>query len=216
MQNFKSLSQRIGLSGISLVFVCLLILGVSAFTYKDRFKQENSQAQDKVVEHVSVPNQPVQILNTNLLGKSFKLGEKIDGDDDWLKSLSLKVKNVSNKPITYIGMYYTFPETKASGNMMVFPVRYGQNKRIAIVTDEPKLLMPGDAVDMALSAAQYAKLKSFIERRHQLINIHKIKVELVEIHFEDGTVWNGGNLYRIDANNPQKLIPLSNSSTSKN
>lgn len=37
--------------------------------------------------------------------------EEFDGDGDWLRNLTLKVKNKSDKVITYIVLDLTFPQT---------------------------------------------------------------------------------------------------------
>lgn len=123
----------------------------------------------------------------------------------------MKVKNISNKPITYIGMYYDFPETKATGNIMAFPLRYGQNLRVPPSYGEPKRLLPGETADVTLSNEQYGRLKSFLETRHLIADIHKASIRLVDVDLADGTIWDGGDQYRIDPNNPHKLIPTQDS-----
>ena len=49
---------------------------------------------------------PVEIVSIKLNGKEVAQGEKIIGNDDWLKGASFTVRNISDKPIALIGSFF--------------------------------------------------------------------------------------------------------------
>lgn len=167
------------------------------------------QPQDKTIEHQSPPTQPVKVVGVNVAGKLIKPGEVFDAPDgEWIKNASFKLKNISGKPIAYVGMLYAFPETKASGNTMAFPINFGRRPNTPNAVGEPQRLLPDEAMDIRLSEQQFEKLRAFIERRHPMTDIRKARVEIQEVFFEDGIVWSLGSFYRQDPDNPLKLIPV--------
>jgi hypothetical protein len=172
-----------------------------------------SQAQDarfNTVTHSDPPDMPVEILGVNVKGKDIKLGEKIDNDEGWLSNTSFKIKNVSGKTILYVGMYLDFPETKVTGNIMTFPLRYGHNPLEQADAGQPQRLLPDRTADVSLSAKEYEQLKSFILRRHQIADLHKVSLRVTTLYFEDGAIWSNGSWMRPDPGNPHRLIPVQN------
>jgi hypothetical protein len=208
MQDYKASTRKMWFSTFSLTLVCALVLGAGLSTLGGHLIQGASRAQDKVVEALYPPDTPVEVVNIKVMEKLLKLGDKFDGDEEWLHHLSLKLKNVSGKYIVFVGMYLDFPETKATGNVMAFPLSYGRNPRASVSLSEPKRLAPGEITDVAFSEQDYTKLKSFVEQRHSMGSIHKAKLRITDIYFEDGTIWNNGSLMRPDPNNPHRLIPV--------
>ncbi|OLE51949.1 MAG: hypothetical protein AUG51_20355 [Acidobacteria bacterium 13_1_20CM_3_53_8] len=204
--NNKSLFQRFGWTRFCIILICLVVVGVSLRASSSY----SAQVQDRIVEHTPFPHEPIQIVGASVSGKHFRLNERIDEDENWLKKLAITVKNVSPKTIIFINMYYDFPETKATGNIMAFPITYGRNPQAAINSGEAKRLLPGEAADLTLTDEQYAKLKEFLERRHPISTIKRASMRLTDVYFDDGTIWSNGSFYRIDPNNPHKLIPIEN------
>lgn len=170
--------------------------------------QQTGSLKKKVVEALYPSDAPVQVDDLRVSGKSIKLGEKFDSDEEWLKHLSLKIKNKSNKSVVAVQIDLFFPETKASGNMMTFPLWVGQDPLSG--SGSAARLTPDDSTDLSISSKEYAKLKNFIERRHSLSSIQRIIFQMNSIYFEDGTIWSYGSWVRRDPLNPSKLIPIAN------
>jgi hypothetical protein len=193
------------------LFLIFLALGVNAWSSANKSSAEQENTEHKVIKHLSYPNQPVDISKIKVKGKAIKLNEKIgENGDDWLNDLSIEATNISDKTITYIEMNLDFPETKTSGNMMTFPLKYGQNPRAAIVTGQPESLPPNQTTTFNLSGQILTSLKDFIGRRHSLSNLKKVTIHLNQVSFEDGTIWTGGSFFRVDPNNPKRYIRLEN------
>lgn len=167
-----------------------------------------NDVQDKIIKHMPYPNQPIEI-NVEIKGKVAQLNEKIDEDeDDWLDNLSITVKNISDKTITYVRINLDFPETKKTGNMMRFPLSYGQNLRAPIVSGQPEALLPGHDATVVLSGQVFTDLQMFIEKRHPLKALKKVTIHINEVSFDDGTIWSGGSFFRVDPNDPRKYIRI--------
>jgi len=62
---------------------------------------------------VELNGEPVKATGTVLPEQGIRT-EEFEGDADWLKNLTLKIKNTSDKVITYVVVDLTFPETATS------------------------------------------------------------------------------------------------------
>jgi hypothetical protein len=47
---------------------------------------------------------PLELVEIKVAGKSIILGQPFDADEKWLKNMTLRVKNISNKPIIAFGV----------------------------------------------------------------------------------------------------------------
>jgi hypothetical protein len=193
------------------LFLISIVLGVNAWSSINRSSAGQEKAEDKIVKHLSYPNQPVEISNLDVKGKAIRLNEKMgENGDDWLSNLSITVKNISDKTITCVEINLDFPETKTTGNMMSFPLKYGQNPQARIVTGQSESLPPNQNVTIDLSGKLSADLKDFIEKRHPLNSLKKVAIHVNQVCFEDGTIWSSGSFFRPDPNSPSKYIRIEN------
>jgi len=190
------------------VVVVVSILGASFWLVMTQANSKTKQSQEKKVDKLAFDKEPVEVIKLEVEKKALKLGEHFSGEEEWLKSLSINIKNVSGKPISYIEVWLDFPETKATGSTMSFPIFYGQRPWIERTSDEPKLVMPNDIVAIQMSDVTYAALKRFVENRHSIKNLNKVQLRISFVGFTDGTAWDSGNLIRPDPNNPKKYISI--------
>ena len=56
---------------------------------------------------------PVEIISVKLNGKEVRPGEKVKGDDDWLRGLTFTLKNISPQPVAYVEVALQFPRPQA-------------------------------------------------------------------------------------------------------
>src|SRR2546423_10435428 len=68
---------------------------------------------------------PVEIVAIRLKGKEFAPGEKIKGDDEWLRGVCFTVKNISDKPIAYVAIGLRFEPPPGGARIVVFTLSYG-------------------------------------------------------------------------------------------
>ena len=193
-----------------LVFSLVLVsvLGAKTWFGITSLKQEAS-ARDKVVEIDNFPNSPVEIIDLQVKEMNVKLGEKFKIDDDWLRTIRFKLKNISDKPIIHISMNLDFPETAAEPRM-AYALEFGQKPGARQHKSGPIFLIKGDLASVALSDAQYADLKRFVETKRPLTSINKVLLSVPLVFFSDGTAWSGGTLYRPDPTAPNGMRAVNN------
>ena len=192
----------------SLFFICCLtVIGTSAWATSEI--TGSNQTEPDVVEYHAMPGQPVELVNVAVAGKDIRFNESFVDGEEWLKSLRFTLKNTYNKPITYVELYLTFPETRATGNIMLSTLKFGKSKRIRVKSEDPEeFLLPDGEATLKFSPEKYANLKDFLERRHAITSLHKITIQVAEVQFADHTYWAGGSWFRIDPSDPKKIIRL--------
>jgi hypothetical protein len=135
--------------------------------------------------------------------------EEFEGDKDWLKNLNLKITNTTNKAITYIVLDLTFPETSGSDQ------RVGLHQIFLGVDPErsfsrPELhLAPNDSIEVSLGA-RFKEIKDLVEHRVKIEDVTQMEVRVHQVLFDDGTLFETGNMYRRNPNpnDPHKWIKI--------
>ena len=160
----------------------------------------------KLVEEAFAFKPQVRISKIKTGEIERQLKEEFEESDDWPKRLSIEIESVATKPIVYIELNLNFPETRATGNLMSFPIRLGVRPDLNIPRDnKPLRLMPAEKTTI-LIADQYDNLAQFVERRNPVRSINKIQLEVGFIIFEDGTAW-AGEFLKPDPSKPGRYIP---------
>jgi hypothetical protein len=181
----------------------ILILYVSGWTYP------RAQHREKAIKELPYPNQPAEIVNIKVKGKAIKSNEKFEGESDWLKNVTFEVKNVSKKPITFIRVDIDFPETRATGRLMLHQIFLGQNpEATSTLGNVPLHLMPEKSLKVSL-VSQHDRIERLLKLRYPSVeNMNEINIALGDAIFDDGTAWSGGNIFKRnpDPNSPRKWI----------
>lgn len=160
--------------------------------------------QKKVISGERVRNDkddPVTISETKLGDRELARNEEFDADDEWLRNVSFKVKNRSNKNVTFVGIDMYFPDTENTGAIMLRPLRFGQWPARPDPAMAPLSLKPGETIEISLGH-QYASLKRFLESRQSISTIKNLMVRVFVVIFDDGTKWGGGDYYKPDPGKP--------------
>jgi hypothetical protein len=157
--------------------------------------------------------------------------------DDWLKDLSIVIKNVSEKKIVYVSggcvLYETADwqaEIAKHASIPVFTTTntVGRRPEEALYSavlghrlnpdteSAPFLLEPGQEFTMALEGPDgYPRLKSSVEEKEPMANIAACNGRISQVFFEDGTQWQGHRYLRADLEHPGHWIKMSSEEWSK-
>lgn len=149
----------------------------------------------------------VKIKEVKVGEKSRKFDENFKEDSDWLGNTLFQVENVSSKPIIYLRVNIWFPETEASGPVMVYPITFGQRPGSKLQKGDPLLFMPKETLDVSL-AAKYDEISRFLIERRSIESIQKIRLEVSFIVFDDSTAWSVGTFMTRDPDNSDRYIPV--------
>jgi len=156
--------------------------------------------QERSIKQNLFGNEPIKITKIKSKIGLIRPDGKTKGDDEWLRGLTLTVKNVGNKPITFIDLELHFPRLDHSEHDDVagYPISYGTP-----LTDGTKV-MPGDSTDLVLSEDDYSNLKSLLSKLGYPMSIKSIEVIIREVRFDDDTKWNAGELFRRIRGQPKQ------------
>jgi hypothetical protein len=188
--------------------VALPPLVIAASFWLPGFRTSGQTENKSIGRFSQTENEPIKITKLNTEGKEATLDKAFSGSDDWLKSLSIEVENVSGQPLVYIDLELLFPDTLATGNIMGYSVEFGQNSRARVPRGEPIRFMPKAAKTLSLSEKHYENLRQFLEKRQPLSTINKVLIWIRTIYFEDGRIWHVGSFVRPDPSNPKRLVPI--------
>jgi hypothetical protein len=140
---------------------------------------------------------PVEIVSIKLNGREVNPGEKIKGDDDWLRGLSFTVKNISEKPIAYVAISLRFEQPK---RIVGFTLSYG----VYYPGGEPRSgtsplpLQPNQTVDLTLTKERYPNFLQILRLGEMPRSFDVVPYLLERVSFEDdpNIIWEGGYLKR--------------------
>ena len=199
----RSTVQSVTTITLVMANLCLCVIYLSAWT--------GSQAQNNNKKRVTRPlaKEPVEITIEHR-GQLVRENEEFEGDADWLKNLKFKIKNRSDKVITYLVLDLTFPQTATAANSStgLHQIRLGISPDLKSGGSQFRLA-PGDSKEISLDT-EYPDMKKLVESRIRVENISDLVVRLETAVFDDETKWFAGVLYRRNPNSsdPSKWIPI--------
>jgi hypothetical protein len=160
-----------------------------------------------IVSPPSIVKEPVAI-SIKHRGQHVEANQEFDGDADWLKDVTLKLTNVSDKTITYIAIHLIFPETATAekSSTGLHQIELGVHPDVPS-NRSPIALRPGDSMEVTLGN-EYGDIKKLVEKRVSIDKINTVTVRPQTALFNDGTMFFAGMLYRRDPNKPGKWITI--------
>jgi hypothetical protein len=146
------------------------------------------------------PHSPVAFEGLVLGGKRLGFDQALTLPLDWPAQLAVRLRNVSTKPITYVRLNLSFPET-ASGNTPPYPFGvqvhlgnqipvHGVNQKGESFTRQqvaPLLWEPNAEVEIPLS--DVAGTLAAAARLHETVT--RVEVILFGLQFQDVSMWDG-------------------------
>lgn len=192
---------------LSCLLLCLAIVGASS-------ESAYAQERERLISPIRSGMQPTMIFPggshtpTNLVlveviefkhaGVPVSPGTPFRADEDWLTHLTVRVKNISEKPITHLTMSFGLPEAKfvEDGRQysMGFSLEHKEGARVKEGDPEMKAVMPGKEVELVCFDCSLA-FRQEIANRTGLTSITLVHTGSdVRAYFKDGSVWIGSNL----------------------
>lgn len=149
-------------------------------------------------------NAPIEVFDLRVKDRSISFNEAFEADADWLKNVSLKIRNNSKKTIVCIYMGAVFRETAPAP--MMHSKFFGHPTNANVRRAGPPLeLKPGEVLSVSL-ADEYEQLKAVVEHKKPIDSVTVLELEITRAYFEDGMMWDLGELYRPDPDNFGKWI----------
>jgi hypothetical protein len=147
-------------------------------------------------------NEPVEITNVWVNGKSLRLGNKpatVNAAGDWLRGLVVRFKNVSDRPISAVEFHLVVAEPGYSTNLITFTLKYGRTPSPSN-PDATELLMPGATAEVALSDSWYDEAKLSLDRGQSssIALADHADLNLSYVYFNDRSAWHAGSLTQVN------------------
>jgi hypothetical protein len=199
-----TISQRF-LRRLGIVMMCISTVVSASGTI--------GQKQDRVLEKESWRNQPIKISQLKVKGRFIEAGRKFPEDDDWLKNLTISVKNISSKNIVFIEIEAVFPKLRDNNSAKepayVYRLTYGSMPPLPGTTplSNQSKIIPNETIDIILSEADHNHVKSSLAELGYPVSARHVKLGIGSIIFDDETMWRGGHILRRDPNDPDTWIP---------
>lgn len=195
-----------------------IAITVGAWTANSLTGRTVPQSKEKVIERGNLiyNSDPIKLSDIRVANRQVKLNEKFEGDDDWLKGATFKLKNISNKEIVHVQLDFDFPETTQNGAVMTYQMMLGHRPGFINTSVPPLSLPPNGELNVVVDEQVYTNFTKLVSYRQAIQSITKVKVRIAFIVFADGTGYGpGGTFYRQDPNNPKRYLPISSNQPEK-
>jgi hypothetical protein len=154
--------------------------------------------------------QPLSLTKAVLAEPGFRT-EEFEGDRDWLKDLTIKIKNTSGKTITWMLVNLLFPDITKDGAIALHQIFLGVDPDAPFARPELRLL-PNQTLEIPLNG-RYEDLKRLVNvigSGTPIESVSKLEVEFHAALFDDETRFQTGEMFRRnpDPNDPQKWIRI--------
>jgi hypothetical protein len=136
------------------------------------------------------PSDPevLTITEIKIAGQTITPGQPFPAGEDWLRNLAVRVKNVSQKPVTYVGISCALPEAAYHAGIVGFGIEYGRRKPLnGIAVADVKPLAPGEEAEITFTDKDYQADLGFVRRTSGLDSFSRLKLGGAQVDFADGT-----------------------------
>lgn len=188
------------------VTVSVLLLAFTAVT---------AQEPDKVLEIERYPNEPLQLVDLRIGPNSVKEhikqkfkdphskwgidDVKFQEKDDWVKRVSITLRNTSDKPVYSLeGSLFLKP--------LGFPVMFGLPLTSSkALYDSP--LQPGEEIELTVTPEKLNQTLEDVKSRGADLTNAGVSFSLDVVRFSEDLQWYRGKLLRPDPAVPGKWVP---------
>lgn len=133
----------------------------------------------------------VEIVEVIAFEKPVLIGQPFSAGDDWLKSFSIRMKNISDQTIVGARLDFSMPEAKHGESNLGSSIEYGIGAGSGKGLRERKEALPGAEFVLTRSREGYEQDQLFVKERSDVENISLVRLGLAWIKFADGTLWIG-------------------------
>lgn len=141
--------------------------------------------------------EPVKVVAvSNKSGRAIPVGKGHLADDDWLRGLTISIKNMSKKNILFVELELHFlrPEGSSDDTVTAFPIAFGTPPGLIAQTPSPVMLPPNENWHISLSDQEYAKIGELLADTGYPKSIKEVEIITREVVFADKTKWSEGEM----------------------
>jgi hypothetical protein len=191
-------------SQLRTLLLCLALLPLTSLT-------GFSQQAKGLIDKNSWRAEPVRIEQVKTNGTPIEFGRSFSTNKDWLKDLTVSVKNMSDQSIARIEINLSFPRPRGtSPDVSTYVVRliYGLEPSDPSFAQTQKPLMPGEIANLHLPDQNRPIIKADLASLGYPEEDNYARLTINSITFLDGSTWEGGETLYPDPKHPgRKLNP---------
>lgn len=215
------MNRQLSLFTISAAMFILVGMTLYSTAFSPRSLAQRDKKSLDIRRH---PDEPLELVDVKLRGRSLKSTIKpksrrqdkpqegldtvdFDGEDDWVKRLSFKVRNISNKRILGLSAYLYFRPGDAP--RMFSATLVGTSGPL-----EGAVLEPGEQIDVLVDEEDLNSTIMNLRSYGADPSKATVSLEIEMVAFDGGTWWRKGRLIKKDPANPNRWIPVQSKSPS--
>jgi len=142
----------------------------------------------------------VEIEDLAVAGRSISVGQPFAAPDEWIRSLTARVRNVSSERLVAIQITFGFPD--AGDGSPEFVICYGCAK-----VEREKGVMPGEEVELKCPGDEmYDWVKGRLTEKGSISRISRARILHMFVTLPNGTKWFSGCIKTSD---PKNACPIS-------
>ena len=185
---------------------------ILAWTFACAQVQAQQPGQRTVRQYPAEPGSqsPLEVVSVKVKGEAVEPGRPFTGGDDWLAGLTIKLKNVADKPISFVDRRLLFPTPagdKRKSVGLLGLLRYGCWPGYPCYPDasgSDKQILPGQTQDIELTEEAYKRLESSLAQLGARTPVESAEFEIDSAFFDDDTRWSRGFILKRDPAEPNK------------
>jgi hypothetical protein len=193
----------------SFLLVSALLFACSATIWaqtKDRLVQWPPRPMGKLESasegtKMSSVSEALEIVSLSIRGRPITIDKPFPADDDWLRGLTFKIKNISGQPIVGMRLYISFADSKYKEGFIGMSFEYGKGLSTGIPSDEQRTVLPGEDFELQFNDRQYERHKRFVSERSGGRSFSNVWIGWAQVKFLDESVWTNGCLPASDPRN---------------
>jgi hypothetical protein len=155
-----------------------------------------AQKKERTLRHRRFPVEPVRIVHVKNLRRTLTLGGKFLEEDDWLKDLTILLKNTSDKTITFIGIELHFIKPGAPEDEPIYAHQLFYSPPYA--PQEP--IASGKKAEIKLTGKDFEMINRYLGQDNYPSGAVEVEIVVDEVKFDDGTFWRSGQFHERASN----------------
>lgn len=159
--------------------------------------QALAQVNERTIVTKNNPRSPVKLMSIRTKGREVESNKPFVDDDDWLKELTVDVRNDSDKTLTFLQLelYFPRPDSNAEKPGASFTLDFGDNpfsydSSAAMPPLSVKSISPGEHLKFVLTDNRLNALSALLLDTGFFVT-SKLQIRVNLIGFSDGTAWSG-------------------------
>ena len=172
--------------------------------------QADAQMRQRHVEQdlslLAVPR-PVEVAEIAVGGRVVSAGQPFYADEDWLRGLTIKARNISRLPVTY-AEFRLVVKPPGPGGIIGLLLKYGRlpagSPTSAEAAPRDAAVKPGEFFQLSLSVRLYDHVLKSLSGGGRKDSFERARISLGFVVFEGGRAWRNGSMSRRDGANPRR------------